>query len=485
MKRYAAATFLVCAVLFAGCDTGERAAVDTADAPDTAAAPAVPAAAAAAKPAEQPDAATKPKASPPPRDGKPNVILMMADDLGYGDLSCYGSEKIKTPVLDQLAAGGVRLTSFYAGCSVCTPSRMSLLTGMYPWRVGWRKGVIGYPMKGDEGLSPRALTIAEVFKAEGYRTALYGKWHLGDTPPLQPNAQGFEDAYYILRSNNQCTDYYHNGAVDGKFDNARLTETFAERAVAFIRNNKDKPFFIYLPFTAPHFPATPHPDWKGRSANGPYGDVVEELDARIGEILAVLEETNLAGNTIVVFLSDNGPEPNQKEWSRSTPFRGRKWSAMEGGYRVPCIVRFAGTIPAGRQSDAMISAMDLLPTLTHACDIDFASHQTGIVEIDGCNVWDTLTGAAGAEHPRTELLYWHGWGTLEAIRVDKWKLFLTRDHLGIEGTGPALFNLAKDPAEKNDLSAKHPDRVGEMSARAEGLLYAIEEATIELGEQPE
>ncbi len=484
MKRYAAAVSLVLAMAMAGCDTGERAAVETVHGPRTAEAAGMPDADAAPAPGEQPAAAAKPEPAPAPRTGRPNVILMMADDLGYADLSCYGSEKIKTPVLDRLAAGGVRLTSFYAGCTVCTPSRMSLLTGMYPWRVGWRKGVIGYPMKGDEGLSPRALTIAEVFKAAGYRTALYGKWHIGDTPPLQPNAQGFADAYYILRSNNQCEEYYHNGAVDGTFDNARLTETFAERAVAFIRKHRDRPFFLYLPFTAPHFPAEPHPDWKGRSENGPYGDVVEELDARIGAILQTLEETNLADNTIVVFLSDNGPESNQKQWSRSTPFRGRKWSAMEGGYRVPCIVRLPRAVPAGRETGAMISAMDLLPTLAHACDIDLASQQTGIVELDGYDVWDTLTGAEDAEHPRTELLYWHGWGKLEAIRVGEWKLFLTRDHLGIEGTGPALFNLAKDPAERNDFSAQHPDRVGEMSARAEGLLYAIEEATIELGVQP-
>ena len=230
---------------------------------------------------------------------KPNVILMMADDLGYKDLSCYGSEKQKTPVLDKLAKEGIRLTSFYAGATVCTPSRMALLTGAYPPRVGWRGGVVGYGIKTLNGLAPEALTMGEVFKEAGYQTALIGKWHLGDSPELQPMKQGFDTAYYIKKSNNQTKKLWRGSdLVADPFNNSRLTENFTGEAIKFIQANQEKPFFLYLPFTAPHFPAQSHPDWKGKSANGAYGDVVEELDARIGEILETLRKTKLEKSTI-------------------------------------------------------------------------------------------------------------------------------------------------------------------------------------------
>ena len=220
------------------------------------------------------------------QNSKPNLILIMADDLGYQDLSCYGSTKHKTPVLDKLAKEGIRLTSFYAGATVCTPSRMALLTGAYPPRAGWRGGVVGYGIKPLNGLAPEALTMGEVFKGAGYETALIGKWHLGDSPELQPMNQGFDTAYYIKKSNNQTKKLWRGDKLEADpFNNSRLTEQFTHEAISFIKTNREKPFFLYLPFTAPHFPAQAHPDWKGKSANGAYGDVVEELDARIGEIL--------------------------------------------------------------------------------------------------------------------------------------------------------------------------------------------------------
>ncbi|MFT5468427.1 MAG: arylsulfatase A [Verrucomicrobiales bacterium] len=244
---------------------------------------------------------------------KPNVILIMADDLGYNDLSCYGSTKIKTPVLDQLAAGGVRLTSFYAGATVCTPSRMALLTGCYPTRLGWNGGVLGYRMKTTTGLAPEALTIAEVFKQAGYRTALSGKWHLGGSPELHPLKQGFDTAYHIKMSNNQTKKLWRDEElIADPLDNRRLTENFTREAIEFIEVSRDEPFFLYLPFTAPHFPAQAHPNWEGRSTHGAYGDVVEELDARIGEIVAALKRAELEEKSIIVFLSDNGPEPGHR-----------------------------------------------------------------------------------------------------------------------------------------------------------------------------
>lgn len=406
----------------------------------------------------------------------------MADDLGYQDLSCYGSTKHKTPVLDKLAKEGIRLTSFYAGATVCTPSRMALLTGAYPPRSGWRGGVVGYGIKPLNGLAPEALTMGEVFKGAGYETALIGKWHLGDSPQLQPMNQGFDTTYYIKKSNNQTKKLWRGDKLEADpFNNSQLTEQFTHEAISFIKANREKPFFLYLPFTAPHFPAQAHPDWKGKSANGAYGDVVEELDARIGEILLTLKNTRLEKKTIVVFISDNGPEPGQKKWAQAGPYRGLKWSSLEGGTRVPCIVRWPGMIPAGRESDKLTTAIDLLPTLSHACGIELKKISECFAKLDGLNVWGTLSGKS-TQHPRTNMLYWQGWAVPQAIRVGDWKLYFDQvKEIQDSNKGPILIDLSKDPAEQENLSARYPDKVKEMKTLAGNLLKEIEENTIPLG----
>jgi arylsulfatase A-like enzyme len=412
----------------------------------------------------------------------PNVILIMADDLGYHDLSCYGHPKIKTPVIDGLARDGVKLTSFYAGSTICTPSRMALLTGAYPSRLGWTKGVVGYMMPKHHGLSPDALTIAEVFKSKGYATGLFGKWHLGDEAPFLPHRQGFDQAFYINKSNNQTKELWRGDQLIAKpFVNRNLTERFTKEAIRFIAENKNQPFLLYLPYSAPHFPVEAHPDWKGTSEFGVYGDVVEEMDARIGEILQTLDRENLIKNTIVVFLSDNGPEPMTKA-SKATPYRGKKWSALEGGTRVPCIIRWPGVIPKGRESNALVAAIDLLPTLSHACGIDLDSISTGSPVIDGVNVWPTLTGKGEGPHARDVLLYWHGADGFQAIRSANWKLFPKRKGASLKGgQGPALFHLAQDLAESTDLSTQHPGKVASMKKVAEDLLAEIEQNRMALG----
>lgn len=417
---------------------------------------------------------------------KPNVVLIMADDLGYQDLSCYGSQTMKTPVLDKLADEGIRLTSFYAGATVCTPSRMALLTGAYPPRVGWRGGVVGYGVKTVNGLAPEALTMAEVYKSAGYQTGLCGKWHLGDSPELQPMNQGFDAAYYIKKSNNQCKTLWRGEErVADPFDNGRLTENFTTEAIKFIQAAKEKSFFLYLPFTAPHFPAQAHPDWKGKSGNGAYGDVVEELDSRIGRILETLKSAGLEKKTIVVFLSDNGPEPGQKKWASPGPYRGLKWSAMEGGTRVPCIVRWPGVVPAGQESDKLIAAIDLLPTLAHACGIDMRQVSKGTPKLDGVNVWATLTGKKDGSHPRKNLLYWSGWGVPQAIRVGDWKLYLDKvKEVRGSDKGPVLINLAEDPAEQTNLRDKYPEKVAKMKALAERQLAEIDGNSMPMGGPP-
>jgi arylsulfatase A len=414
---------------------------------------------------------------------RPNVVLIMADDLGYHDLSCYGSKTMRTPELDRLASEGIKLTSFYAGSTVCTPSRMALLTGAYPTRVGWPGGVVGYKIRGEHGLAPQALTIGEVFQGVGYATALCGKWHLGDTAELQPMNQGFDSAFYIKRSNNQTKKLWRGEElIADPFDNRRLTEQFTGEAIRFIQTNRAKPFFLYIPFTAPHFPAQAHPDWKGRSSNQAYGDVVEELDSRIGEILKTLKTEEIDHKTIVVFLSDNGPEPGQNKWASAKPFRGLKWSSLEGGTRVPCIVRWPGVIPADRECDKLIAAIDLLPTLAHACGIELKSVSKSSPTIDGVNVWDTLIQKKDAAHARTNLLFWNGWAKLDAIRLGEWKLYLREvKEVSGSGDGPVLIHLKHDPAETMNLAEDHPEKVQAMTKLATKLTADIKANSIPLG----
>lgn len=413
---------------------------------------------------------------------RPNVILIMADDLGYADLSCYGSKRLRTPELDQLAQQGIRLTNFYAGCTICTPSRMALMTGAYPIRYGWSGGVMGYKIPSDQGLAPEAFTIAELFRSDGYKTGISGKWHLGDKQSMLPNDQGFDSAYYITKSNNQTSKLYRNAKlIENPFQNRLLTEKFTAEAIRFIETNRKTPFFLYLPFTAPHFPAESHPDWKGKSDLGAYGDVVEELDSRIGEILKALKKNDLDQNTIVVFTSDNGTEPGQRKWSRASPFRGLKWSTLEGGNRVPCIVRFPGKIPPGRIDHHLTGAIDLFPTLARACSLQFETNKQSATRLDGVDVWPTWTQHSNS-HARNSLLYFHGWGTLQAIRVGDWKLYVdpVKEMKGSD-RGPVLIHLPTDPAEKKNLQATQQDRVASMKRLARTKLAEILSDRIPLG----
>jgi len=436
-------------------------------------------------------------AAPEASAQKPNVILIMADDLGYRDLSSYGHPEIKTPVIDGMALDGIKLTNFHSGATVCTPSRMALLTGAYPVRLGWTEGVAGYKMGARDGLSSEALTIAEIFKSVGYRTAISGKWHIGNLPETRPANQGFDETYFIPLSNNQTTKILRgNEVVEDPFENRLLTEKFTTEAIRFIRENAGKPFFLYLPYSAPHFPVEPHPEWAGKSSFGDYGDVVEEMDFRIGEILATLDELGIEDNTIVIFTSDNGPQNGEQ--ALADPFRGTKWSALEGGTRVPCVMRWTSTWPKNVVSDIPMNAMDFLPTLCEAAGIDWKSKSKGKPVIDGRNVFNSPSIlAATAEQPTEELLYWEGMSDEpRAIRIGHWKLFFDRKY-AVEGGGtkrateeqaekikaiveqtkpgdPLLFNLAEDPDETVNLSREFPDKVDELLNRAKQLKAGID-----------
>lgn len=417
---------------------------------------------------------------------QPNVILMMADDLAVDDLSCYGSQRIRTPKLDALAAQGVRLTGFYSGNPVCSPSRMALLSGSYPARLGWRWGVLGYGFAPKTGMSQKVYTIAEAFRDAGYRTAISGKWHLG-VQNMSPENQGFDSAYYIHMSNNQNRDMYRDGKlVKQNWDNRRLTETFAQEAIRVIQEDSDKPFFLYVPWSAPHFPAEAHPDWQDKSGKDAYTDVVEEMDFRIGQILDALDKAGKADTTIVIFSSDNGRQPGQSGKNEKPTYSGMKWHSLEGGTRVPCIVRYPGQIKAGQTMDAMFAGIDLYPTLAGACGVEIKLPD-GSQKMDGKNLWSMLVGGQSADAAaRSELLYWHGKGQATAIRVGDWKLFFNTGDKGDPdvSNGPLLYNLKDDGQEKHNLADKHPDKVQAMLVRAKQLLTEIYANQMRIGTWP-
>ena len=420
-----------------------------------------------------------------------NVILMMADDLASNDLSCYGGRNIQTPHLDALAIGSLRLTDYYAGSAVCTPSRMALLSGAYPARLGWRRGVLGYGFAPGTGMSTDVHTIAEAFQRAGYHTAMAGKWHLGDGD-MRPEAQGFDSSLYIRMSNNQNRDMYRDGALVQKdWDNRTLTEAFAGEAVRVIEAERDEPFFLYLPWSAPHFPAEPHPEWRGRSGDtraARYKDVVEELDHRIGALLRALERAGKADDTIVVFTSDNGRQRGQQGARPDPLYRGQKWQSLEGGTRVPCLIRCPGAIAPG-VSDQLVSAMDLFPTLASACGVEIAPGQAA-QRLDGMDLWSCLTDRTdAARRGRRELLYWHGQGAATALRQGRWKL---RFHADAQqpvdpplASGPELYDLADDPQEQRDLAAEHPEQVAAMLHRARALLQGVYADQVPLGALPD
>ena len=400
---------------------------------------------------------------------QPNVIIILADDLGYGDLSSYlpggaGSvEPIDTPNIDRLAAEGVRLTNYYAAAPVCTPSRAALLTGCYPPRVGLSTldtgdSVIKRPSR--VGLNPDEATIAELLQRAGYATACIGKWHLGLADEFYPTRHGFEFHYGPIEGTAAAgTPMLRNGEVADRVRDEDITRRLTEEAVGFIRNNRDRPFFLYLAHMVPHGPLAATEDFRGRSRRGRYGDVVMSLDWYTGVLLDELEAMNIATNTLVVFTSDNGPargfdRAGIRFEGSAAPFRGHKASATEGAYRVPCLVRYPARIPAGSTSDGMVAAMDLLPTLSGLAQAGLPDRQ-----IDGVDVWNVLIGERPS--PRTTFFYYHK-GSLTAIRDGVWKMRLPRRR------GPAaLHDLDADREERLDVSAEHPDTIRRMGELAD------------------
>jgi arylsulfatase A-like enzyme len=419
----------------------------------------------------------------PSAERPPNVVLIFADDLGYGDLSCYGSKTIKTPNLDRLAKEGIRFTDFYVAQAVCSASRAALLTGCYPNRVNIF-GALGPNAK--NGLAATETTLGAMLKERGYATACFGKWHLGHLPEFLPTRRGF-DRYYGLPYSNDMWPKHPTSKfpplplIEGEKvletnpDQSKLTPEYTRRAIQFIDEHKDKPFFVYLPHSMPHVPLFIAEDRKGKSAGGLYGDVVEAIDHGVGQILDTLAKHGLEKNTLVIFTSDNGPWLSYGNHAGSSGgLREGKGTAWDGGVRVPAIARLPGVIPPGSVCTEPAMTIDVLPTLAKLCGAKLPKRT-----IDGKDITALLRGDKDAKSPQEA--YYFCWGReLHAVRSGQWKLHLPHSYRSLKAPGKdgkpgpyvevktplALYDLRRDPAERDDVSEKHPEVVKRLQKLA-------------------
>lgn len=429
---------------------------------------------------------------------KPNIVLIFTDDQGYGDLSCYDGKHVSTPRIDQMASEGSRLTSFYVAAPVCTPSRAALMTGCYAQRVGMGRGSRhGVLLSGDsKGLNPKEITIAEVLKSAGYKTGMFGKWHLGDQQDFLPTRQGFDEFVGIPFSHdihpfhpNQKKFGFPplpllNGEKVIEMDpNADLlTKRFTEHAVKFIEENKDQPFFVYLPHPIPHAPLHVSPEFmvdvpeatlkalEQEQGSIDYGareklfhQAIAEIDWSVGQILDTLKKNDLDENTLVIFTSDNGPggqrSPNV---AHAGPLTGRKGQTLEGGMREPTVIRWPGHVKAGQDNGELMTAMDLLPTFAKLAGAKVPDDRV----IDGKDVSAVLLDGQASPH---EAFFYHAGNDLQAVRSGKWKLHLKgvkrrgRPRNQAANRGPALFDLEADIAENKNVADAYPEVVERLS----------------------
>ncbi|MCG8320536.1 MAG: sulfatase [Cytophagales bacterium] len=426
-------------------------------------------------------------------NSRPNVIIIFTDDQGYQDVGCFGSPDIETPHLDQMAREGVRLTDFYVAQAVCSASRAALLTGCYPNRIGIHGALMpNHP----GGLSLSETTLAEMLKANGYRTAIYGKWHLGDDPQFMPNNQGFDDYFGIPYSNDmwpfhpwQGTKfnfvplllYENEKVVDTLEDQSMLTTQITERSIEFIESNKDTPFFLYIAHPQPHVPLFVSDKFKGKSRRGLYGDVIMEIDWSVGQILETLKDHTIDEETLVIFTSDNGPWLSYGEHSgRALPLREGKGTAWEGGQREPCIMRYPGKIPANQTISTPVMTIDLLPTIA-----GLTGSQLPVNKIDGKNVWSVITGQS-SESPHEAYFYYYKTNELHGVRYGDWKLYFPHSYRSLNGreggkdglpveyeqniiTEIALYNLKTDIAETNNVASDNPEIVEKIEKIADQM----------------
>lgn len=400
-------------------------------------------------------------------DPPPNFVILFADDLGYGDLGCYGHPTIRTPNLDRMAAEGMRFTQFYCAAPVCTPSRAALLTGRLPIRSGMcssKSNVLYQTSSG--GLPASEITIAEALKAKKYATACIGKWHLGHLPQYLPTRNGF-DSFYGLPYSNDMTNKATGGVpllrneeiIENPTDLSTLTPRYTAEAIKFIEGHKEQPFFLYLPYTYPHVPLHASDEFRGRSARGLFGDAVEEVDWSVGQILDTLRKSGLSERTFVFFTSDNGPWL-VKKLNGGSPglLREGKGTTFEGGMREPGIAWWPGKIKP-TVSLEMGSTLDLLPTILSLAGAAASTDRP----LDGYDISPVLLGNGSS--PRQEMVFYNG-EELFAYRKGRYKIHVvTSDycHKGFRPQNPPLlYDLLEDPSEKYDIAAEKPEVVAEL-----------------------
>lgn len=417
---------------------------------------------------------------------RPNVIFVLVDNLGNGDVKCFNPETLhRTPNLDRMAAEGMRLTSFYSVCGVCSPSRTGAMTGCYAQRVNLHRNDVGRGVLrpiSPKGLHPEEMTVAEVLKKAGYATKIIGKWHLGDQPEFLPTRQGFDEYYGIPYSDDMTRDkkpeewpelplMRDEVVVEAPADRDTLTKRYTEEAIDFIRRKKDGPFFLYLPHAMPGSTQAAHASaaFQGKSANGKWGDSVEELDWSQGEILRVLKEEGLAERTLVVWTSDNGAPRRTPPQGSNAPYVGWGYNTSEGAMRMPCLMWWPGKIPPGVRCDALSSMIDLLPTFAGLAGA--ALPERKIDGFDMANIW---FGRREEASPRdqTGFFFYHA-EQIQAVRSGPWKLYLKLDQKLMnladktEPTELRLFDVRHDVAETREASAAHPEVVARLNAMAE------------------
>jgi arylsulfatase A len=419
----------------------------------------------------------------------PNLVIVFADDLGYGDVGCFGAAGFQTPSLDRMAKEGNRLTSFYVAQAVCGASRAALLSGCYPNRIG----MLGAPShRSEHGIHPDEQLLPELLREAGYATAMYGKWHLGHRREFLPLQHGFDDYFGLPYSNDMWPHHPTNGAdypplpliagnhvIELNPDQTQLTTWYAERAVKFIEANRQRPFFLYVAHAMPHVPLFVSEKYRGRSKQGLYGDVIEEIDWSVGQILDALVRTGLDEQTLVLFTSDNGPWLSYGNHGGSAgPLREGKGTTWEGGMRVPCIARWPGKIRAGSECSEIAATIDLLPTFAKLAGAALPERK-----IDGRDIWPLLSGEPGVKTPHEAYHYY--WGNeLQAIRSGRWKLHFPHEYRSLTGTpgqdgrpggytsqrcGLELYDLEADLEEQTNVASAHPEIVQQLEKLADEI----------------
>lgn len=452
------------------------------------------------------------KHAPAAADTKhPNIILIMTDDQGYSDIGCFGAKRFHTPNLDRLAQEGRRFTEFYVAASVCTASRAALMTGCYPLRVSMF-GALNHTSR--EGIHPDELLLPELLQQRGYATACFGKWHLGTVVEFFPTRNGFDEFFGIPYSNDNSKYHpvvadmpplplYENETVIAYDpDQSQFTRRLTEKSLDFIRRHSDQPFFLYVPHIMPHVPIFASEAFRGTSAEGLYGDVIQEIDWSVGEIVKAINARGLARQTLIIFFSDNGPFLSYGEHAgHAAPLREGKLTSFEGGFRSPCIMRWEGKIPAGTVCAEMASSMDLLPTIARYLGVKLPADRP----IDGRDIWPLVSGMPQASTPH-EAFHFYAGTELQAVRSGDYKLHFAHRYLttaaepgrdgfpsnhgklepmsitssGLAGiasrhgyrvtqTPEALFHLKKDPGETRDVSAQHPEIVSRLKGMAQAM----------------